>query len=322
VLTLVVGAGLAVVQRDVKRMLAYSSINHAGFVLVGLQAASARGVSASLYYLFTYTFMVIGSFAVVTVMGGRGDRSHDLTSYRGLAARRPWLALSFAVLLLAQAGVPFTTGFLAKLQVVVAGVDANSVPLAVIAMVTAAVAAFFYLRVGVLMYSPLRPATAPPGLEPVSTGTGAEIVEDQWQGLDGISLGDGAAPAEGVTAGNGFGPGGDGEKVPGAGPLTTWPEQATWAGTERGMAVVTELNAELLLDRDAASSAPAAEGQKAAAAVAAETAEGESEELALPRVPVLTSVALALCVGVTVVFGVWPAPIVDFAHQATLLFIG
>ncbi len=320
VLTLVVGAGLAVVQRDVKRMLAYSSINHAGFVLVGLQAASARGVSAALYYLFTYTFMVIGSFAVVTVMGGRGDRSHDLTSYRGLAARRPWLALSFAVLLLAQAGVPFTTGFLAKLQVVVAGVDANSVPLAVIAMVTAAVAAFFYLRVGVLMYSPRRPSGARPGLEPVSTGTGAEIVEDQWQGLDGISLGDGAAPAEGVTAGNGFGPGGDGEKVPGAGPFTTWPGQATWAGTERGMAVVTELNAELLLDRDAASSAPATESEEVAAA--AETAEGESEETDLPRVPALTSVALALCVGVTVVFGVWPAPIVDFAHQATLLFVG
>jgi len=323
VLTLVVGAGLAVVQRDVKRMLAYSSINHAGFVLVGLQAASTRGVSASLYYLFTYTFMVIGSFAVVTVMGGRGDRRHDLTSYRGLAARRPWLALSFAVLLLAQAGVPFTTGFLAKLQVVVAGVDANSVPLAVIAMVTAAVAAFFYLRVGVLMYSPLRPSDAPPGLEPVTTGTGAEIVEDQWQGLDGISLGDGSAP-EGVTAGNGRGPDGDGESVPGAGPFTTWPERATWAGTERGMAVVTELNAELLLDREAASSAPAAEGEEAPAA--AETGEGEAEaeagDATLPRVPVLTSVALALCVGVTVVFGVWPAPIVDFAHQATLLFIG
>ncbi len=318
VLTLVVGAGLAVVQRDVKRMLAYSSINHAGFVLVGLQAASARGVSSALYYLFTYTFMVIGSFAVVTVMGRRGDRSHDLTSYRGLAARRPWLALSFAVLLLAQAGVPFTTGFLAKLQVVVAGVDANSVPLAVIAMVTAAVAAFFYLRVGVLMYSPLRPSDGPPGLEPVAMGTGGQVVEDQWEGLDGISLGDGAAPVEGVAAGNGHGPDGEGEGVPGAGPLSTWPERATWAGTERGMAVVTELNAELLLDRESASSAPVAEAEPTGAVAE----QAEDDELAFPRVPVLTAVALALCVGVTVVFGVWPAPIVDFAHKATLLFIG
>ncbi len=240
------------------------------------------------------------------------------TSYRGLAARRPWLALSFAVLLLAQAGIPFTTGFLAKLEVVVAGVDANSVPLAVIAMVSAAIAAFFYLRVGVLMYSPLRPSDAPPGLEPVATGTGGEIVEDQWGGLDGISLGDGAAPVEGEGAGNGRGPDGSGEKVAGTGPLTTWPERATWAGTERGMAVVTELNAELLLDRESASSAPEAEAEPAGSAAE----QAEDDESAFPRVPALTAVALALCVGVTVVFGVWPAPIVDFAHKATLLFIG
>ena len=81
--SLLVGAVLALVQRDVKRMLAYSSINHAGFVLLGLQAASAAGVSSALYYLFAYTFMVIGSFAVVTVVGGPGDGNHDITAYRG-----------------------------------------------------------------------------------------------------------------------------------------------------------------------------------------------------------------------------------------------
>ena len=114
--------------------------------------ATPRGVSSSLYYLVAYTFMTIGTFAIVTVLGRTGDEDHDLTRYRGLAQRQPVLALSLAVLLLAQAGVPFTTGLWAKLQVVLATVSAGAVPLAVIAMVTAAIAAFFYLRVAVLMY--------------------------------------------------------------------------------------------------------------------------------------------------------------------------
>ncbi|HEY3843694.1 MAG TPA: NADH-quinone oxidoreductase subunit N [Acidimicrobiales bacterium] len=153
VLSLVVGSVVALRQRDVKRMLAYSSINHAGFILLGVESATTRGVSASLYYLFTYTFMTIGSFAIVTVLGREGDGDHDLTRYRGLSQRQPLLALCFAVLLLAQAGVPFTTGLWAKLSVVLATVSAGSVPLGVIAMVTAAIAAYFYLRVAVLMYS-------------------------------------------------------------------------------------------------------------------------------------------------------------------------
>ena len=98
-------------------------------------------------------FMTIGSFAVVTVLGRDGDGDHDLARYRGLAGRQPVLALAFAVLLLAQAGAPFTTGLWAKVQVVFAAVEAGDVPLGVIAMVTAAVAAYFYLRVAVLMYA-------------------------------------------------------------------------------------------------------------------------------------------------------------------------
>ena len=153
VLSLVLGAFVALRQRDVKRMLAYSSINHAGFILLGVAAGTARGVSASLYYLFVYMFMAIGSFAIVTVLGGEGDADHDLSRYRGLAGRQPVLALALAVLLLAQAGAPFTTGLWAKVQVVFAAVEAGEVPLGVIAMVSAAVAAYFYLRVAVLMYA-------------------------------------------------------------------------------------------------------------------------------------------------------------------------
>jgi NADH-quinone oxidoreductase subunit N len=163
VLSLVLGAFVALRQRDVKRMLAYSSINHAGFILLGVVAGTVRGVSAALYYLLAYMLMTIGSFAIVTLLGRTGDGDHDLSRYRGLARRQPVLALAFAVLLLAQAGAPFTTGLWAKLQVVFAAIDPGNlpsglglsaaIPLATIAMVTAVVAAYFYLRVAVLMYS-------------------------------------------------------------------------------------------------------------------------------------------------------------------------
>ncbi|MDQ3680411.1 MAG: NADH-quinone oxidoreductase subunit N [Actinomycetota bacterium] len=152
VLTLLVGSVLAIVQEDIKRMLAYSSISHAGYVLIGLQAANDKGLAGSLYYLLTYTFMVMGSFAVVTLVGRRGDARHDLDAYRGLSARRPAVALALTVLLLAQAGIPFTTGFLAKFYVISAAVEARSYTLALIGMLSSVVAAFFYLRVTVLMY--------------------------------------------------------------------------------------------------------------------------------------------------------------------------
>jgi NADH-quinone oxidoreductase subunit N len=152
VLSLVVGSVLAVVQTDVKRMLAYSSISHAGYVLVGLQAATDKGVAGSLFYLLAYTFMILGSFAIVTMVGRKGDGRHALDDYRGLARDRPGLALALTVFLLAQAGVPFTSGFLAKFGVIAAAVQSRSYALAIIAMVAAVIAAFFYLRVIVVMY--------------------------------------------------------------------------------------------------------------------------------------------------------------------------
>ena len=152
VATLLVGSVLAVVQTDVKRMLAYSSISHAGFVLVGVQAASDRGVAGALFYLVAYTFMVAGSFGVVTLVGQRGDSHHSLDDYKGLSARRPLLALAFTVFLLAQAGVPLTAGFFAKFYVLSAAVASRSYALAVVAMVSAVIAAFLYLRIIVAMY--------------------------------------------------------------------------------------------------------------------------------------------------------------------------
>lgn len=152
VLTLLVGSVLALMQTDIKRMLAYSSISHAGYVLIGLQAGNKRGVAGALFYLLAYTFMVLGSFAIVTVVGRRGDAEHDLSTYRGLAARRPVLAFVFTIFLLAQAGVPFTTGLWAKFYVIAAAVEAHSYALAIIGMLAAAISAFFYLRVVVMMY--------------------------------------------------------------------------------------------------------------------------------------------------------------------------
>jgi len=180
VVTLLVGSVLAVVQTDIKRMLAYSSISHAGYVLIGLQAASRNGIAGSLFYLLAYTFMVLGSFAVITAVGRRGDADHDLSAYRGLAARRPALALAFTVLLLSQAGVPFTTGFLAKFYVISAAVQSRSYALALIGMLSAVIAAFFYLRITVLMYAQVddgAPQEAAEGVRrlPVPAATGLVV---------------------------------------------------------------------------------------------------------------------------------------------------
>ncbi|HUQ62992.1 MAG TPA: NADH-quinone oxidoreductase subunit N [Acidimicrobiales bacterium] len=152
VLTLIVGSVLAVVQSDVKRMLAYSSIGHAGYVFVGLQAATDRGLAGSLFYLLAYTFMILGSFAVITVIGRRGDGSHSIDSYKGLARSSPGLAFVFTVFLLAQAGIPLTSGFLAKFYVISAAVETHSYAIAIVAMLAAVIAAFVYLRLIVVMY--------------------------------------------------------------------------------------------------------------------------------------------------------------------------
>ncbi len=166
--SLVVGSFLAVAQTNVKRMLAYSSITHAGFMLVAVEALaggvegfaatnegllrSLGGGEALLFYLLAYTFMTIGSFGVLTVAGRRGDAAHTLDDYRGLSKSQPLLAGLMAVMLFAQAGVPFTSGFLAKFRVIAAAANGGSYILAGIAMLAAVVAAVLYLRVVVTMY--------------------------------------------------------------------------------------------------------------------------------------------------------------------------
>ncbi len=199
VLTLVVGATMAVVQTDVKRMLAYSSINHAGFMLVGVEAAShlagqsasGRGVSAVLLYLLLYTVLVTGTFAVVALVARTGDGSTDLASFRGLGRQRPTLALALTVLLLAQAGVPLTSGFVAKFGVIQAAVDVKSYPLAVIAMLTAVISAFLYLRIMVSVWI----------ADPESGDEARERVRVPWTAGLGIVVSVGFTIAIGVAPG-------------------------------------------------------------------------------------------------------------------------
>ena len=142
-MTLVVGAVMAILQNDVKRMLAFSSVSHAGYVLIAVQAATDQGTAAALFYLFTYTFMVLGTFAVVGAMGR--DDDHPLANYAGLGRSRPVLAIGFTILLLAQAGI-------AKFQVIAAAVNNKNYVLAGLAMITAVVGAFMYLRIVMAMY--------------------------------------------------------------------------------------------------------------------------------------------------------------------------
>jgi len=151
-LSMLVGSVTAVVQTNVKRMLAYSSIAHAGFLLLGVASASERGTSATLFYLAAYLVMSAGSFGVITVVGRTGDGHHALDDYRGLALRRPSLALAFTVLLLAQAGTPLTAGFLAKLGVITSIAERSQWWVAAVAMLSAVISAFLYLRVIVAMY--------------------------------------------------------------------------------------------------------------------------------------------------------------------------
>jgi NADH-quinone oxidoreductase subunit N len=178
VLSLVIGSTLAIVQTDVKRMLAYSSISHAGFILVGVEAAGhdagerllGDGMPSVMTYLLLYAVLTVGSFAVVALVarGNGGDTSVD--AFKGLARRRPTIALGLTVFLLAQAGVPLTSGFVAKWGVIQAAVEEESYAIAIIAMVSAVIAAFLYLRIMVNTWLESGDASTEQEAVPFSTG--------------------------------------------------------------------------------------------------------------------------------------------------------
>jgi len=152
VLTMTLGNVVAIAQTNLKRMLAYSSIAHAGYILVGLTAGSEDGAAATMFYLLAYAFMNIGAFAVVIAGGKLGKTGEELAEFRGLAQRKPWLAAAMAVFMLSLAGVPPLAGFLGKLYLFSAAVQGGLTWLAVIGVINSVLSAYFYLRVVVYMY--------------------------------------------------------------------------------------------------------------------------------------------------------------------------
>jgi NADH-quinone oxidoreductase subunit N len=150
--TMTVGNLLAISQKNVKRMLAYSSIAHAGYALIGLVAGTAEAGSALLFYLLAYAAMNLGAFAVVVALGRVGEPNEEISCYAGLAGRRPLLAAAMAVFLLSLAGVPPLAGFAAKFYVFGAAVQAGYVGLAVVGVLNSLVSAYYYLWVIVQMY--------------------------------------------------------------------------------------------------------------------------------------------------------------------------
>jgi NADH-quinone oxidoreductase subunit N len=152
VLTMILGNVAALVQQNIKRMLAYSSIAHAGYILIGMVAGNEAGLSGMLYYLLAYTFTNIGAFAVVTLVGKKGEANVMLDDYRGLGNSHPMLALAMSIFLLSLAGIPPTAGFVAKLTIFSAAISSGFYWLVIIGVLTSAVSVFYYFRVLMKMY--------------------------------------------------------------------------------------------------------------------------------------------------------------------------
>lgn len=158
ILTMLIGSVIAVTQTDVKRMLAYSSVAHAGFLLTGVASGvvaedgTVPGVSSVLFYLLAYGFTTIGAFAVVTLVRDAAGEATHLSQWAGLGKRSPVVAAVFALFLLAFAGIPLTSGFVGKFAVFSAAVEGGAWPLVVVGVLASAIAAFFYVRVIVLMF--------------------------------------------------------------------------------------------------------------------------------------------------------------------------
>ncbi|MET8650557.1 NADH-quinone oxidoreductase subunit NuoN [Nocardia aurea] len=168
--TMVAGAVMAITQTDMKRMLAYSSVAHAGFILTGLAAADEASVGAVLFYLMAYGLSTIGAFAAVSlVRGADGGEATSLAQWAGLGRTSPLLASLFALFLLSFAGLPLTSGFVAKFAVFGAAASADAIYLVIVGVLCSAIAAFFYVRVIVLMFFTDPPADAPRVVTPVLT---------------------------------------------------------------------------------------------------------------------------------------------------------
>lgn len=152
VLTMSVGNVIALVQDNIKRMLAYSSIAHAGYVLVAFLSAGELGITSILYYMLAYTFMNIGAFAIITVLAGKGEERVRLEDYRGLGFKHPFAAIAMSLFLFSLAGIPPTGGFMGKFYIFSAAIREGYIGLAIIGVINSVVSVYYYLRVTVAMY--------------------------------------------------------------------------------------------------------------------------------------------------------------------------
>lgn len=171
ILSMGLGNILAIAQSNLKRMLAYSTISHMGYFILGILAANPNGYSASLFYVIIYSFTTLAAFGLIIMMSSAGFEAEQISDYKGLNKRHPWFAFLIAMVMFSMAGIPPTVGFFAKLSVIQALVDVDKYWLAVIAVLFAVIGAYYYLRVVKTLYFD-KPETS----EPISQNIGMQFV--------------------------------------------------------------------------------------------------------------------------------------------------
>ena len=171
VLSMAIGNVVAIAQTNIKRMLAYSTISHVGFILLGILAGNAVGYRAAMFYTLAYVILSTGAFGVVLLLSRRGFEADLLDDYKGLNRRSPWFAFVMLLLMFGMAGVPPTVGFWAKVQVISAVLDIGMTWLAALAVLLSVVGAYYYLRIVKLMYF-----DESPGAEPIEAGGAFRLV--------------------------------------------------------------------------------------------------------------------------------------------------
>jgi len=152
VLSMILGNVVAIAQTNLKRMLAYSTISHVGFILLGILSGSQEGYAASMFYALVYALMSLGAFGMVILMSRQGFEADNIDDYKGLSSRNPWYALMMLILMFSMAGIPPLVGFYAKLTVIKSIVDINLISVAIVAVLMSVIGAFYYLRIIKVMY--------------------------------------------------------------------------------------------------------------------------------------------------------------------------
>ncbi len=152
VLSMIIGNVVAIAQTNIKRMLAYSTISHIGFILLGLISGSPEGYAASMFYALVYSLMSMGGFGMIILLSRQGFEADNIDDYKGLSKRNPWYALMMLILMFSMAGIPPLIGFYAKLTVIKSIVDVNLISIAIVAVLMSVIGAFYYLRIIKVMY--------------------------------------------------------------------------------------------------------------------------------------------------------------------------